>query len=116
MESCNESTKVPTAEPFSAIRLQIFGPHLNPLYIRAYKVKDFLKWVDIGISSCTAVVVTDRLKLGHFAVVMSLYDGFVQTVKYSFMGSPFLIFSPTVYLFKTNRLAFRTIAKLTQNI
>jgi hypothetical protein len=43
MESRNESTKVPTAEPFSAIRLQIFDYSIIHLYIRAYEVVDFLE-------------------------------------------------------------------------
>ena len=36
----------------------------------------FWKLVDIGLSSCSAVVVVEGQKLGHFVGVMSLFQSF----------------------------------------
>jgi hypothetical protein len=72
MESRNESTKVPTAEPFSAMRRQIFSRQLSPLYTMAYVIKDFLELVDNRLSGCSPVVRILRVKIGPFWCSMSL--------------------------------------------
>jgi len=43
MESRNESTKVSTAEPFSARRCQIFGHRITDLLTNTYGVMGFLE-------------------------------------------------------------------------
>ena len=60
MESRNESTKVSTAQPFSAKRCQFLCLH-KFFYVRHLRDGRFQKWADKGLYSCIPFVVVLRV-------------------------------------------------------